>query len=84
MRRRGVNIAGFNSLTAVSLTSGFVAGVNTLDFVVTDQGPPMALRVDDLRGSANLQQGGVPEPSTIIFSGGALAALGLLRRKLVR
>ena len=56
----------FSSLHAFSVNSGFVAGINTLDFVVTDLGAPTALRVDDISGTATLlaANGAVPEPGT--------------------
>lgn len=54
----------FSSLHAFSINSGFVSGINTLDFVVTDLGAPTALRVDDISGTARLLNGAVPEPGT--------------------
>jgi len=53
----GSNFASFHSFT---ITGGFVAGVNTLDFVVTDTGNPGGLNVNSLVGTAV-----VPEPSAI-------------------
>ena len=54
------SIAGFGSPTNFSLSSSFVAGVNTLDFVVTNGGSsasPTGLRVE-VSGSANSVGGG--------------------------
>jgi hypothetical protein len=59
----GVVIGNFSSLHAFSITSGFVAGLNTLDFVVVDNGGVTALRVDGLSGEADVA-GAIPEPST--------------------
>jgi hypothetical protein len=79
----------FFFLHAFTLSSGFVAGVNTLDFRVTDVGPPTALRVDSITGTANLAPptGGVPEPSAwalmILGFGAAGAALRRRRARLV-
>ena len=45
----GITAAGFNSLTPFTITSGLVAGVNTLDFKVFNAGTaasPTGLRVD--------------------------------------
>ena len=58
----GADANNFTSLHSFSILSGFQAGVNTLDFVILDTGPPSALRVDNLAGTAaNI---GVPEPTT--------------------
>jgi hypothetical protein len=76
------NGVSFSFLHAFTISSGFVAGLNTLDFRVTDVGPPTALRVDSIAGTADLAPpatGGVPEPSTwavmILGFGAAGAAL---------
>lgn len=61
----GISTASFFSLSGFNISSGFVAGLNTLDFSVVDQGAPTALRVDNLAGTADLAAiGGVPEPAT--------------------
>jgi hypothetical protein len=63
-----VNPGSFGGLTGFSVTSGFAAGLNSLDFRITDQGEPTAFRIDNLAGTANVLQpppvGGVPEPTT--------------------
>jgi hypothetical protein len=54
------SIAGFGSPTNFSLSSSFVAGVNTLDFIVTNGGSsasPTGLRVE-VSGTANYVGGG--------------------------
>ncbi|HWQ92727.1 MAG TPA: immunoglobulin domain-containing protein [Clostridia bacterium] len=48
----GINLAGFDTIKSFSITNGFVAGVNTLDFKVSNGGvnpSPSGLRVN-LRG----------------------------------
>ncbi|GAO38607.1 hypothetical protein SCH01S_16_01260 [Sphingomonas changbaiensis NBRC 104936] len=78
----GINIDGFGSLVPFMLNSGFVAGTNTLDFRVSDFGPPTAFRVDDLAGTANAA-GAVPEPATwaMLLAGfGAIAGAARVRR----
>jgi hypothetical protein len=57
-------VTNFQSLTPFSASSAaFVAGLNTLSFVVTDTGPPSAFLVSGLSGTADLA-GGVPEPAS--------------------
>jgi hypothetical protein len=61
------NYSQFHEFT---ITGGFVSGINTLDFVVTDLGPPGALNVNNLSGTA------VPEPTSLTML--SLVSLGSL------
>jgi len=86
-KMNGTTLAGdttdtFGSYTSFSIPVGsnFFAGTNKLDFVVLDDGAPMALRVDQLAGTANPAGTGVPEPATWALLAGGLAALGLKSR----
>jgi hypothetical protein len=66
------NTGAFGMFFPFSISSGFVYGTNTLDFVINNADAvagPTGLRVANLSGSFSL----VPEPST-----GSLATLGLL------
>jgi hypothetical protein len=67
--------AGF---AAFSITSGFSAGVNTLDFIVNNGGGPTALRVE-MTGAADLA-GGVPEPATWAMMLAGFGGVGALMR----
>lgn len=75
------NPSNFSSLTAFSILAGFNGGINTLDFVVTDQGAPTALRVDNLSGRAQAITGAIPEPSTWAMMLLGFGAIGLGFRK---
>ena len=85
----GVNkgtFTGFSAFSNFSLTSGFVAGSNTLDFMVTNSTVttfnPTGLQVNITSATANAV---VPEPASIVLvSLGGIAALGFgLRRRAI-
>ncbi len=80
----GIPTVSFGALASFSLSSGFVSGINTLDFQVSDSGPPTALRVDDLVGTANVlnPDPGVPEPATwaTMLAGLGLVSFAMRRR----
>lgn len=72
----------FTSFTNFLLNSGFVAGVNTLAFRVTDLGAPGGLNVTGLEGRAAVLVSSVPEPATVALVGGGLLVLaGAARRR---
>jgi hypothetical protein len=66
--------ACFGVLTPFSINSGFVIGLNTLDFVLTNGGGPTGLRVDDISGTANPLGTSVPEPTSLLLLAIGLAA----------
>jgi hypothetical protein len=68
--------SGFASF---SVSSGFLPGVNTLDFIVSNGGGPTALRVE-MSGTAS--SAAVPEPATLTLLGiGAVSLVGYGWRK---
>jgi hypothetical protein len=67
--------ADFGAFTSFSITSGFAAGINTLDFSLNNGGGPSALRVEIVSATAD-QIGSVPEPSTLLALATGLVALG--------
>ena len=79
----GITASGFTSWTGFTLSSGFVAGVNTLDFVVNNQGGPTGLRVE-ISGTASSAGTATPEPTAFLLLTGGLAGLALLRRRTLK
>jgi PEP-CTERM motif len=76
----------FSFFTSFTISSGFVAGVNTLDFpvvndVVSFPVNPTGLRVEFLSSSATpVRATSVPEPTTLMLLTLALAGLTVSRR----
>lgn len=72
---------GYSSWTSFGANSGFVSGVNTLKFIVTNDaqagGNPTGLRVEFLES----QVAAVPEPETYAMLLGGLAMLGAVARR---
>lgn len=65
----GFTAAGFESFYSFAINSGFADGVNTLDFIVKNQGGPTGLRTE-LAGVAE-----VPEPASMALLGAGLLGL---------
>lgn len=63
---------------AFTITGGFLAGINTLDFVASGDGFD-ALNVNSLSGTARLSA--VPEPSTLVGLGLGLSILAVASRR---
>jgi hypothetical protein len=74
------NINGFGSLTPFAISSGFVSGLNNLDFVVTNSGGgPTGLRVEFATATASP----VPLPSALyLLAPGLLGLIGIKRKHL--
>ena len=70
----------FTSWTGFTISSNFVSGINTLDFVINNQGGPTGLRVE-MTGDAQAATSGVPEPGSFVLFGAGITAVGLFRRR---
>ena len=70
----GISASGFGSWKSFEIASGFVAGVNTLDFKITDTGVISGFRAE-LSGTVQT----LPAPSTLAILGAA--SLGGRRRR---
>ena len=82
----GQTSSGFTAWTNFSiLNTSLVAGINTLDFVVTDQGSPGAFRAEFLTATANpvsTQPPGVPDSgSTLVLLGASVLAMCFGRKR---
>jgi hypothetical protein len=79
----GADCDGFNPFPAATFTisSGFAAGVNTLQFSVVDAGPPMAFRAEYTSDVQPISGGAIPEPATFGLLASGVAVLALLRRR---
>ena len=64
----------FDVFHSFTITGGFVAGVNKLDFLAEDDHNPGALNVNNLILTAT--SGSVPEPSSLLMAGISLGLAG--------
>ena len=70
--------AGFTSLVPFAINSGFVFGLNTIDFLLFNAGGPTGLRVDQISGKYQ-----IPEPAALTaLVGGSLILLLRGRRRM--
>jgi hypothetical protein len=72
----GVIVDNFNHLHDFTISSGFVAGLNTLEFVIEDNGSVGAFRAD-LSGTAF----STPIPAALPLFAGGLGVIGLFARR---
>lgn len=78
----GFTVDNFNHFHGFTITGGFVAGINTLDFVALGDGFD-ALNVSNLAGTAN-SSSAVAEPASLTMTAIGLAGLARFRRRRLR
>lgn len=78
----GNTCGGFTALCNFTVASGFVAGLNTLDFVAQDVGSIAGFLVSSISGTAEELVAGVPLPASLALLGFGVFALA--RRSRVR
>jgi hypothetical protein len=79
----GGTVDNFDVFHSFTITGGFVAGVNKLDFLAEDDENPGALNVNNLILTAT--SGTVPEPSSLLMAGIGLGlACGFVAMKRLR
>jgi len=72
---------GFGSFCNFSVSSGFVSGINTLDFQVQDVGSISGFLIGSISGTADSSSTPVPEPTTLVLLGFGLLGAGFRLRK---
>jgi len=77
----GQTSSTFLSYASFALTSGFVSGLNTIDFAWTNISGPGGVRVEFTSADASPIGGAVPEPASLALMGAGLAALAYFRRR---
>ncbi len=75
----GASTANFGQTTSFSITSGFQAGVNTLDFDVQDVGVVGGFLVQSISGRATRVS--VPEPTSLALVGVGMLVMGAVARR---
>jgi hypothetical protein len=73
VRLNGAAVAGdcdgFGAFQSFTISSGFAAAVNTLQFDVVDQGPPMAFRAEFISNATPIDGAAIPEPASLLLVG---------------
>jgi hypothetical protein len=78
----GLSTDTFYELTDFRVDTGFVAGLNTLTFKLTDtQGEPSALFVDRIEGAVEPAVAAVPEPASWAMMVGGFGLIGAATRR---
>ncbi len=76
----GSTSSGYSAWTPFSLTNGFVAGINNIDFAWSNAGGQGGLRVEWTSATANSIPSAIPEPGSVILLLTGAAALAGFKR----
>jgi len=78
----GLMNSGFSQFTNATISTNFIAGLNTLDFIVYNVGGPTGLRVQ-FDQQLSQADSNVPEPESLALMGLGLTGLVVARRRKV-
>lgn len=77
----GITTPGFSSFSPFNINSGFVSGINTLDFITEDTGAPGGFRVEMVGTTGTAT---APAPGAFWLLGSGLIGLVATRRKRIK
>ncbi len=80
----GDTSSSYSSWSTFTISSGFVSGVNTLDFLWGNASGPGGVRIEFTSATGNPSVSGAPEPASVLLLAGPLVGLAFLRFRRIR